>query len=47
MYFFYKLNADQIGTSTSYETKAAVKAGEDIIEEIREFERAEAASRQR
>jgi hypothetical protein len=36
MYLFYKLNADQIGTSTSYETKAAVKTGEDIIAEIRQ-----------
>ena len=44
MYFFYKLNADQMGTSTSFETKAAVKAGEDIIEEIRQFQRAEEAS---
>jgi hypothetical protein len=47
MYFFYKANADRIGTSTGFETKAAVKAGENIIEEIREFERAKAASGRR
>jgi hypothetical protein len=35
-YFFYKLNADYDGTLTAYETKAAIKAGQDIVEEIRQ-----------
>jgi hypothetical protein len=42
MYFFYKLKGDRPGTSTSYETNAAVRTGEAIAREIRQFERAKA-----
>jgi len=47
MYFFYKRNRDRVGTSTAFETQAAIKAGEDVGEEVRQFLRAEEGSGRR
>jgi hypothetical protein len=42
MYIFYKRNRDRAGTSTAFETKAAIEAGEAVADEIRQFQRAKA-----
>ena len=40
LYFFYKLNDDHFGTSVSFETVAAIEAGDAVADEIRRFQRA-------
>ena len=42
MYLFYKRTRDRAGTSTSFETEAAVRAGEAVANEIGRFQRAKA-----
>lgn len=40
MYLFYKRTRDRAGTSTAFETEAAIKAGEAVADEIGRFQRA-------